>query len=99
MRPGHYVAETLLSPRFYPQQVSRVVILTRNPESDMAQALKAKGAEPIAAEPKAESFKGVEVFINTASSHNPEEWKTFDEYTKAAVDAGVKVFFPSDVGT
>lgn len=95
---GPHIINALLSPQIYRSQISRVVVLTRKTDSESVLALKAKGAEVVPSEPNPEHFGGVDVFINVAAVRTPEGAKQMDDYTKAAIDAGIKVFFPSDFG-
>lgn len=96
--PGGYLSRALLSPQFYPSQIGKVVGYTRNPSSEQAQALKATGVEVRASSADPEAYKGLDVFINAASIRSPEDWAVMDSHVKAAIDGGIKVFFPSEFG-
>lgn len=86
-----------LSTKYYPSQVASVKFLTRSVTSSKAKQLIAEGAEAIAVDgkPTAESLKGVDVFVNVLGEIS-EAVK--NAYAKAAVEAGVKVYFPSEYG-
>ena len=81
---------------YFPDKVGRVIGFTRNATSKGAEGLKANGAEIETRTPSVETFRGVDVFINALSTDaDPKVW---DDYVKAAVDAGVGVYFPSEYG-
>lgn len=84
-----------MSPEYFPGQIKRVIAFTRNPTSEVSLELTAAGAELVVPSPTAATFKDVDVFIN---SSNPAKDSTQDDYAKAAIDAGVKVYFPSEFG-
>lgn len=76
--------------------MNRVLVLTRSATSAPAQDLEARGAEVIVIEgaPTAEHFQGIDVLINVLSDKVPPEVR--DTYAQAAVEAGVKVYFPNE---
>jgi len=93
---GKPIVHALLSPQYYPKEVGRVIFFTRDPNSPASQELKALGGEPVDGAISAGLLKGVDVLIN--SLHGRASTELLDEYAKAAVDAGVKVYFPNEFG-
>ncbi|KIO26445.1 hypothetical protein M407DRAFT_74465 [Tulasnella calospora MUT 4182] len=93
---GLRVVRRFLSPEYSPSQVSSVKFFTRNPSSAGAQELKTLGAEPIEGEVTAAGLKGVDVFISMIGGATDVDY--MNKYAKAAVDAGVKVYIPSEFG-
>ena len=85
----------MLSPEYFPKQVAKVVAFTRDPNSKVALVLKAAGAELVVPAPTPATFKDVDVFVNAS---NPAKDSAYDDYAKAAIDAGVNVYFPSEFG-
>ncbi|KAG8859709.1 hypothetical protein FRB96_004283 [Tulasnella sp. 330] len=82
----------------YPETFNRVIILTRNPQSDGAKALEALGAELLQTNGPiyAGALKGVDVLVNAAGPGiNPEE---NDALVKEAVASGARLYFPSEFG-
>lgn len=91
---GPNVVRAFLDPSVHPSQVHRVVIFTRTATSATAQDLKARGAEVIEGAPTVEGFNGIDVFVNVLSDRVPPDAR--DTYIRAAIEAGVKVYFPND---
>lgn len=96
---GANIVNALLSKHNHPSRVGKVIVFTRDSSSDKAKALTKQGAEVVQVEDigiSTDLLKGVDVFISAASfmatPTSQEEW------VKAAVKAGVKVYFPSDYG-
>ncbi|KAG9046509.1 hypothetical protein FS837_004259 [Tulasnella sp. UAMH 9824] len=93
---GLRVVRRFLSPEYSPSQISKVKFFTRNPSSAGAQELKTLGAEPIEGEVTVDGLKGVDVFISLVGGATDLDY--MNKYAKAAVDAGVKVYIPSEFG-
>lgn len=93
---GLRVVRRFLSPEYSPSQISKVKFFTRNPSSAGAQELKTLGAEPIEGEVTAAGLKGVDVFISLIGGAADVDY--MNKYAKEAVDAGVKVYIPSEFG-
>ncbi|KAG8927419.1 hypothetical protein FRC01_007518 [Tulasnella sp. 417] len=93
---GKHISKTLLSQVYKPSQINRVVILSRDDSSPTAQELKALGAEIYTGPVQADTLRGIDVVINAWGFMVPGDIK--DALVKAAVDAGVKVYFPSEFG-
>ncbi|KAG8912108.1 hypothetical protein FRC00_005272 [Tulasnella sp. 408] len=93
---GKLISKTLLSPVCRPNQINRVVVLSRDDSSPVAQELKTLGAEIHTGPVKADTLKGIDVVINAWGFTVPGDIK--NALVKAAVDAGVKVYFPSEFG-
>lgn len=103
---GRSVAEIFLSPAYH-SQFSRVVIFTRNPVSPAALELEKQGAEvvkvtfdnedPEDAAALKRALEGVDVVVNAIVS-TPIAAPGMKVLVKAAVNAGVKVYFPSEFG-
>ncbi|KAG8937566.1 hypothetical protein FRC04_010652, partial [Tulasnella sp. 424] len=91
---GLRVVRRFLSPEYSPSQISSVKFFTRNPSSSGAQELKTLGAEPVEGEVTADGLQGVDVFISLIGGVTNLDY--MNNYAKAAVDAGVKVYIPSD---
>lgn len=91
---GPNVVRAFLDPSVHPSRVHRVVIFTRTATSATAQDLKARGAEVIEGAPTLEGFNGIDVFVNVLSDRVPPDAR--DTYVRAAIEAGVKVYFPND---
>lgn len=92
--PGPNVVRAFLEPSVHPSQVNRVVVFTRTATSAAAQGLKDLGAEVIEGAPTVEGFKGIDVFVSVLNDRVPTDAR--DAYTQAAIEAGVKVYFPND---
>jgi len=93
---GKPITLAFLSKQFYPSQVGRVVLLTRDASSPAVQELKSQGAEVVEGPISASALKGVDVLVNALGGR-----PTLDErnaYAKAASEAGVKVYIPSEFG-
>ncbi len=88
----------LLSPFYHPRRVSRVIILSRDPERESIKALVAIGAVAHALEGPvdASQLRGVDVLVNTLGGAVTNEIK--NQYATAALEAGVKVYMPSAFG-
>ncbi|KIO27366.1 hypothetical protein M407DRAFT_191683 [Tulasnella calospora MUT 4182] len=93
---GKLISKTLLSPVYRPGQINRVVVLSRDDSSSVAQELKALGAEIHTGPVQADTLKGIDVVINAWGFMVPGDIK--NALVRAAVDAGVKVYFPSEFG-
>ncbi|KAG8947804.1 hypothetical protein FRC04_010290 [Tulasnella sp. 424] len=93
---GKLISKTLLSPVYRPSQVNRVVVLSRDDSSPVAQELKALGAEIHTGPVTADTLKGIDVVINAWGFMVPGDIK--NALVRAAVEAGVKVYFPSEFG-
>ncbi|KAG8894336.1 hypothetical protein FRC00_009080 [Tulasnella sp. 408] len=93
---GKLISKTLLSSVYRPSQVGRVVVLSRDDSSPVALELKALGAEIHTGPVQADTLKGIDVVINALGFMVPGDIK--NALVKAAVDAGVKVYFPSEFG-
>lgn len=96
---GRPLVQTLLSPQYRPSRVARVIVFTRDPTSAKAKELTDLGAEAIQSAGEAvtaNELKGVDVFINTLAATIPQEVN--DVFAQAAVEAGVKVYFPTGYG-
>jgi len=93
---GKPIVRALLSPQYYPKEVGRVIFFTRDPNSPASQELKALGGEPVQGSISADLLKGVDVLVNSLAGHSSPD--LLNEYAKAAVDAGVKVYFPTEFG-
>ncbi|KAG8964442.1 hypothetical protein FRC05_003816 [Tulasnella sp. 425] len=93
---GLRVVRRFLSPEYSPSQISSVKFFTRNPSSSGAQELKTLGAEPVEGEVTADGLQGVDVFISLIGGVTNLDY--MNNYAKAAVDAGVKVYIPSEYG-
>ncbi|KAG9018159.1 hypothetical protein FRB90_012067 [Tulasnella sp. 427] len=81
---------------YRPSQVNRVVVLSRDDSSPVAQELKELGAEVHTGTVTVESLKGIDVVINAWGFTVPGEIK--DSLVKTAAEAGVRVYFPSEFG-
>jgi len=94
---GKPFTKAILKGPWYPKEIGRVLVITRDPNSAGAQELKADGAEIVVAPAiNAEVLKGVDVLINTVTAAIPVEGR--NTYAQAAVDAGVKIYVPNDFG-
>ncbi|KLO14005.1 hypothetical protein SCHPADRAFT_967111 [Schizopora paradoxa] len=103
---GKSVTEVFLSAAYRPQ-FSRVVVFTRNATSSAALGLAAQGAEivkvtfddedPEDAVTLKRALVGVDVVVNAIVS-TPVAAPGMKVLVKAVVDAGVKVYFPSEFG-
>ncbi|KAG8914161.1 hypothetical protein FRC01_004197 [Tulasnella sp. 417] len=93
---GVPVTRAFLSSAFHPSQVNRVVVLTRDASSAKAQELQSLGAEIYGGPVDAKALQGIDVVVNTYSQYLPPE--VSDDLAKAAAEAGVKVYFPSEYG-
>lgn len=98
---GTSVVETLLSDQYHPEKVGRVILFTRDPSSAKAKKLVDLGAEAIglkgaAGAPAVDDLKGIDVLISCTGFATSPETKLAT--AKAAIEAGVKVYFPSDYG-
>lgn len=86
----------LLSSQYHPSKVNRVIFTTRDTTSAKAKELIDLGAEAVqssGADITVENLKGVDVVVNVlARQVDHEAGKTI---AKKAVEAGVKVYFPS----
>lgn len=91
---GPNVVRAFLDPSVHPSQVNRVVIFTRSATSAAAQGLKDLGAEVIEGAPTVEGFKGIDVFVSVLNDRVPIDAR--DTYVQAAIEAGVKVYFPNE---
>ncbi|KAG9019440.1 hypothetical protein FRB90_002263 [Tulasnella sp. 427] len=91
---GPNVVRAFLDVSVYPSQVERVAIFTRNTASDSAQALRLSGAEVIEGEPTSENLKSIDVLVNLLSDQVSPD--TRNSYAQAAIDAGVRVYFPNE---
>lgn len=87
-----------MSSQWNPSEVSRVVAFTRDVDSEKAKNLKKHGIEVLPAEPTAEAFKGIDVFVNAANVFTPEGFEDLQKFVKASIDGGVKVFIPAEYG-
>jgi len=94
---GKPLTKAILKGPWYPNEVGRVLVITRDPNSAAAQELKADGAEIVVASTiNAEALKGVDVLVNAVTAAVPAEEK--NNYAQAAVDADVKVYIPNNFG-
>ncbi|KAG8921178.1 hypothetical protein FRC01_000375 [Tulasnella sp. 417] len=93
---GRRVVRRFLSPEYSPSQISSVKFFTRNASSDAAQELKTLGAEPIEGEVTAAALKGTDVFISVIGAATDLDY--LNNFAKEAVEAGVKVYIPSEYG-
>ncbi|KAG8899150.1 hypothetical protein FRC01_010644 [Tulasnella sp. 417] len=93
---GRRVVRRFLSPEYSPSQISSVKFFTRNPSSAGAQELKTLGAEPIKGEVTAAALRGTDVFISVIGGATALDY--MNNYAKEAVEAGVKVYIPSEYG-
>lgn len=93
---GLHVAHVFLSAAFRPSQVNRVVVLTRDASSAKVKELQSLGAEIYDGTIDAKALQGIDVVVNTYSQYSPTE--VSENLAKAAADAGVKVYFPSEYG-
>ncbi|KAG9046511.1 hypothetical protein FS837_004261 [Tulasnella sp. UAMH 9824] len=81
---------------YFPSEIAEVKFFTRDANSAASQELIGLGVEPIETGISAESFKNVDVFVSVQG-----EGTTLDErnaYVKAAAEAGVKVYIPTEFG-
>ncbi len=106
MIPGKNIADAFLSPLFR-HRFSRVVVFTRDTSSPVAKELAGNGADVVkvtltegdtedAAALKT-ALQGVDVLVNALASREAAA-PGMDILAKAAIDAGVKVYFPSEFG-
>ncbi|KAG8855824.1 hypothetical protein FRB96_006646 [Tulasnella sp. 330] len=95
-RLGPSVAKAFLD--LHPETFGRVVILTRNPQSESAKALEVLGAELLQVEGviHAGALQGVDVLVNTSGSGVPANES--DALFKEATASGVRVYFPPEFG-
>ncbi|KAG8946289.1 hypothetical protein FRC04_011919 [Tulasnella sp. 424] len=93
---GKHISKNLLSTVYRPNQVNRVVVLSRDDSSPIAQELKALGAEIHTGPVTTDTLKGIDVVINAWGFTVPGDIK--NALVKTAVEAGVKVYFPSEFG-
>ncbi|KAG9017074.1 hypothetical protein FRB90_001853 [Tulasnella sp. 427] len=93
---GGPFTRTFLSSTFRPSQVNRVVVLTRDGSSDTAKELKSLGAEIQEGPIDAKALQGIDVVVNAFSQYAAPE--VGDNLARAAAEAGVKVYFPSEYG-
>lgn len=93
---GLPVAHVFLSAAFRPSQVNRVVVLTRDASSAKVKELQSLGAEIYDGIIDAKALQGIDVVVNTYSQYSPTE--VSENLAKAAAEAGVKVYFPSEYG-
>ncbi|KAG8979551.1 hypothetical protein FRB94_011296 [Tulasnella sp. JGI-2019a] len=84
--------------KFSPDTFSRVLVLTRNPQSEKASALGSLGAKLVQVDGalQPDVLKGVDVLVNTLGLTVSSE--VSDSLFEAAIAAGVKVYFPSEYG-
>ncbi|KAG8899955.1 hypothetical protein FRB99_006348 [Tulasnella sp. 403] len=96
---GALIVKAFLEPSVYPSTVNRVVVLTRSDSSPALKELQAKGAEisVVGDAPTAESLKGVDVLVNALTHFASPQLN--EAYARAAKDAGVKVYFPTEYGS
>lgn len=99
---GKNIADAFLSPLFR-HRFPRVVVFTRDTSSPVAKDLAERGAELVkstladdAATLKT-ALKGVDVLVNALASRE-EAAPGMDILAKTAIDAGVRVYFPSEFG-
>lgn len=93
---GVPVTRAFLSSAFYPSQINRVVVLTRDATSAKAQELQSLGAEIYDGTVDANALQGIDVVVNTYSQYSDSD--VSENLAKAAAEAGVKVYFPSEYG-
>lgn len=94
---GTTVTRKLLSPPNHPAKIASVKVLTRNPDSAKAKALASYGAEIVKiSNVTAADLKGVDILINTMGHETSDADK--NPFGTAAVEAGVKVYIPSEYG-
>ncbi|KAG9025532.1 hypothetical protein FRB95_010081 [Tulasnella sp. JGI-2019a] len=84
--------------KFSPDTFSRVLVLTRNPQSEKASALGSLGAELVQVDGalQPDVLKGVDVLVNTLGLTVSSE--VSDSLFEAAIASSVKVYFPSEYG-
>lgn len=92
------MTKKLLSAPNHPGKIGAVKVLTRNPNSAKARVLAGYGAEVVAlnGQATAADLKGVDILINTMGHETSDEDK--NPFGTAAVEAGVKVYIPSEYG-
>lgn len=78
--------------------MSKVKVLTRRPDSDKAKALAGYGAElvPLGDTVTADDLRGVDALINCLGHDASAAVK--NTYGKAAAEANVKLYLPSEFG-
>jgi len=95
---GSHVTRAFLSSEYHPEQVGRVVLLTRDTSSAKAKEFEQLGAElvSVANGITIQQLKGVDVLVSCLSHIASREEN--DVYAKVAIEAGVKVYFPTEYG-
>ncbi|KAG8946363.1 hypothetical protein FRC04_011909 [Tulasnella sp. 424] len=93
---GRRVARRFLSSQYYPSQVAEVKFFTRNASSAASQELIGLGVKAIDSGISAENFKGVDVFVSVLGEATSLGDR--NAYVKAAAEAGVKVYIPTEFG-
>jgi len=95
-RVGQPIAKAFLADR---TNYSKVIVLTRDPTSETSKALEKLGATLVKAQGplEADKIKGADILVSALHGAGiPEEES--DSLFKAAAEAGVKVYFPSEYG-
>lgn len=94
---GVPITRAFLNPAYFPHQITSVKFTTRDANSPNAKALVAAGAEAIAVQrvPTADIFKGADVLVSALGGFDQAHK---DAYAKAAIEGGVKVYFPAVYG-
>lgn len=82
--------------QYSPSQVAEVRFFTRNASSAASQELISLGVKAIDTGISAENFKGVDVFVSVLGEATSLEDR--NAYVKAAAEAGVKVYIPTEFG-
>jgi len=95
---GFEITRAFLDPQYYPSKFGKVIVLTRNPASDKAKALEKHGATLVEVGEviSSENLEGVDVVVNALTHDASTEAR--DAVAKAAAEAKVKVYFPSEFG-
>ncbi|KIO26433.1 hypothetical protein M407DRAFT_235092 [Tulasnella calospora MUT 4182] len=93
---GRRVVRRFLSPEYFPSQVAEVKFFTRDASSAASQELIDLGVKAIETGISAESFKNVDVFVSVQGEGTSLEER--NAYVKAAGEAGVKVYIPTEFG-
>jgi len=97
---GTPLIKTLLSKEYHPEKVAKVLFFSRDPASAKAKELVALGAEAVQSAGNsisADQLKGVDVLVAATPTSLTTEDK--NAFAKAAVDAGVKVYFAPEYGS
>ncbi|KAG9017069.1 hypothetical protein FRB90_001894 [Tulasnella sp. 427] len=93
---GRRVVRKFLSPEYNPSQVAEVKFFTRNVNSAASQEVIALGVKAVDTGINVESLRGVDVLVSVLGGSTKLEDR--NAYAKAAADAGVKVYIPTEFG-